>query len=144
MTVKERLIKYIKSKGMSTREFCRHIGVSETYVNSMRSSMQPDKLIKITHLFPDLNAEWLLTGDGEMLKNNSMLPPISRDTLVDTSSEIFKDKLIEMFKGGEIFSATLVWEQHRQLIEKSDKIESLLREIEKLKIKLAQNGIKIE
>lgn len=44
MAVKERLIEYIKFKGMSTREFCRSIGVSETYVNSMRSSIQPDKI----------------------------------------------------------------------------------------------------
>lgn len=34
MTVKERLTEYIHSKQISTREFCRTIGVSETYVNS--------------------------------------------------------------------------------------------------------------
>lgn len=141
MTVKERLIKYIKLKQISTREFCRQVGVSETYVNSMRNSIQPDKILKISHLYPDLNVSWLLTGEGEMIIENPMLPPIERDVLVSTSSEIFKDKLIDMFKKGEIFSATIVWEQHRLIIELSKKAEDLGKEVERLKIKLAQNGI---
>lgn len=141
MTVKERLIKYIKSKGMSTREFCRTIGVSETYVNSMRSSIQPDKLVKISQIYPDLNTTWLLTGEGEMLRKSPLLQPIERDVLIETSSDVFKDKLIDMFTKGEIFSASIVWEQHRLIIEKTKQVEDLLSKVEQLKIKLAQNGI---
>lgn len=133
MTVKERLVQYIKTKGISMREFCRMIGVSETYVNSMRSSIQPDKLIRITHAFPDINAEWLLTGDGEMLKDNPMLPPVDRGTFVDAASDIFKDKLLEMFKKGEIFSASIMWEQHRIIIELNNQVRSLEIENERLK-----------
>ena len=114
------------------------IGVSETYVNSIRTSIQPEKLIKMTHTFPDLNPEWLLTGDGEMLKDNPTLPPIERDKLVDMSSEIFKDKLIEMFKKGEIYSGTIVWEQHRIIVEQLHKISELEKEVERLKCELKQ------
>ena len=141
MTVKERIKRFIHYKNFSNREFCRMIGVSETYVNSIRTSIQPDKLIKITHTFPELNPEWLMTGDGEMLKDNPKLPPIERDKLVDTASEVFKDKLIDMFKNGEIFSASIVWEQHKIIIDLGNKIESLTSENEGLRIKLAQNGI---
>lgn len=72
MTVKERLVQYIKSKGLSNSEFCRRIGVSNAFISSMRRSMQPDKTESIALNFPDLNISWLLTGKGEMLKDSGI------------------------------------------------------------------------
>lgn len=72
MTVKERLVQYIKSKGLSNSEFCRRIGVSNAFISSMRRSMQPDKTESIALNFPDLNISWLLTGEGEMLKDSGI------------------------------------------------------------------------
>lgn len=111
MTVKERLIEFIKNKDMSVRAFCRIIGVSETYVSSMRSSIQPDKLIKIAYRFPELNTKWLLTGEGEMISHDEMMPPISRTDLANAGYDTFKDKLIELFTKGEIYSAAVVKEK---------------------------------
>lgn len=71
MGVKERLREYIKTLNISEREFCRQIGVSVSYVNSIRTSIQPDKMKSIGEKFPDLNPIWLLTGDGEMLQGNN-------------------------------------------------------------------------
>lgn len=139
MTVKQRLKEYIKTKKISTREFCRVIGVSETYVNSIRTSIQPEKLIKITHAFPDLNTEWLLTGEGEMFKINPVLPPIERDRFVDAASDIFKEKLLDMFTKGEVFSAAIVWEQHRLILEHSKMIRELEAEVHRLKCELEQH-----
>ena len=68
MSVKERLKEYISFKKISEREFCRTINVAGTYVNSIRVSIQPDKLHRISLHFSDLNTSWLLTGEGEMLK----------------------------------------------------------------------------
>ena len=69
MTVKERLIKYLKYKKISQREFAKAIDVSSGYVNSIKSSIQPDKVSRISIHFTDLNTGWLLTGEGEMLKS---------------------------------------------------------------------------
>lgn len=66
-TVKERLIKYLKYKNISNSEFGRIIGVSNAYVTSIRKSIQPEKIQSISLNFPDLNINWLLTGEGEML-----------------------------------------------------------------------------
>jgi hypothetical protein len=71
MGVKERLREYIKTLNISEREFCRQIGVSVSYVNSIRTSIQPDKMKSIGEKFPDLNPIWLLTGNGEMLQGNN-------------------------------------------------------------------------
>ena len=67
-TVKERLIYYLDSKGVNKSEFGRRIGVSNAFVTSIRKSIQPDKISAIQKTFPDLNTSWLLTGEGEMLK----------------------------------------------------------------------------
>lgn len=70
MNVKERLIQYIKFKELTNSEFCRSIGVSAAFISSMVKSMQPDKIERITLNYPDLNTGWLLTGEGEMLKES--------------------------------------------------------------------------
>lgn len=111
MPVKERLIAYIKFKGISVREFCRTIGVSETYVSSMRTSIQPKKLMIINEHYPDLNNTWLLTGNGDMLKENAIAPSVNRDEIVNSGMEVFKDKIIQMFVNGEIYSAAVVHEK---------------------------------
>lgn len=70
MTVKERLAAFVKSKGISQSAFCRSIGVSNAFISSMRKSLQPDKIEIIALNYPDLNINWLLTGEGIMLNND--------------------------------------------------------------------------
>jgi len=72
MAVKERLKEYISFKNISEREFCRTINVVGTFINNIKSSVHPDKLHRITVQFPDLNIEWLLTGEGDMLKGTNV------------------------------------------------------------------------
>ena len=57
---------YISTKGISIRAFEATCGLSYGYVGNMRQSIQPDKVKKIAHYFPDLNTGWLLTGEGRM------------------------------------------------------------------------------
>lgn len=68
-SVKNRLIEYLEYKGVNKSEFGRRIGVSSAFITSMRKSIQPDKVRSIKSEFPDLNTEWLLTGEGKMLKD---------------------------------------------------------------------------
>ena len=68
-TVKSRLYTYLSNKNIRVGQFCKSIGVSPSFVSSMRKSIQPDKIKSIALLYPDLNTTWLLTGEGEMLTN---------------------------------------------------------------------------
>ena len=70
MSVKERIILFIKTKKITSTEFCNTIGVSKAFVSSMRHSLQPDKIKSIALHYPELNISWLLTGDGEMIKTS--------------------------------------------------------------------------
>lgn len=66
-TVKSRLLEYLKAKRISQTEFTRNIGVSSTYIGAMRKGIPAEKLRIISRQYPDLNREWLLYGDGEMI-----------------------------------------------------------------------------
>lgn len=74
-TVKERLEFFLKSEKISNSEFGRRIGACASYVASIRKSISPDKIEGIAENWPDLNIEWLLTGEGEMLKSQSTKAP---------------------------------------------------------------------
>ncbi|RCW29687.1 hypothetical protein [Marinilabilia salmonicolor] len=70
MSVKERLKTFIRYRGVGERQFCRTIGVSESFVSAMRISLQPDKIASIIHQYPELNINWLLTGEGSMIQKS--------------------------------------------------------------------------
>ncbi len=67
-TVKQRLIRYIKYKSLSQGKFEKKVGLSNGFVNNIRVSISPEKLQKISLQFPELNQSWLLTGEGDMLR----------------------------------------------------------------------------
>lgn len=67
-TVKQRILQLLKAKRMTQTEFTRHLGVSSTYLGAMRKSMPEEKFKKVFELFPDVNRDWLLYGEGMMLR----------------------------------------------------------------------------
>lgn len=66
-TVKQRLVRFIKYKGLSQRRFEERIDAGNGFVNNISKGIGANKLYKILCEFPDLNQSWLLTGEGEML-----------------------------------------------------------------------------
>lgn len=72
-TVKERLIRFIKLKKISVKKFEEVIGVSNGYVSSIRKGIGTERVNEIIEHFPDLNRDWLLYGEGEMLKGEEAI-----------------------------------------------------------------------
>lgn len=68
MDVKERILLFISFKRLSIRSFEEKCSLSNGYVKAMRKGFGPDKLSNVLREFPELNREWLLYGEGEMLK----------------------------------------------------------------------------
>ena len=67
-SVKERLEAYLEYRRISKSEFGRSIGVSTSYVSAIRKSIDKEKIKKIEAIYPDLNIDWLLYGQGKMIK----------------------------------------------------------------------------
>lgn len=69
LTVKERLIKFIKYNNLSARKFESILGFGNGFVNNIVKSIGAEKMQMILETFPNLNGDWLLHGKGEMLNN---------------------------------------------------------------------------
>lgn len=67
-TVKDRLLRFLKAERVSQAEFCRRMGLSVAYLAGMRKSLPEEKVIRLTELFPRLNRDWLMYGEGEMYR----------------------------------------------------------------------------
>jgi len=87
----DRVRKYLDFKGITKYKFCNDLGFSNKFLDNS-SNMGTDKACKILHHYPDLNSEWLLTGNGAMIKEdaNVMLINNHRKTtdLVHVNQEI--------------------------------------------------------
>ncbi len=66
----ERMKEYLDYKGITKYKFCNDLGFSNKFLDNS-SNMGTDKACKILHYYPEVNSEWLLTGNGPMLKENN-------------------------------------------------------------------------
>ncbi len=76
-SVKDRLIEFYTSLGLSKREFERVIGASNGYIDKLKHAPTPEKMESILLHYPTLNKVWLLTGEGSML--NEQTDELSRN-----------------------------------------------------------------
>ena len=67
--MKERLIKFLAYLGIGQTKFEEKVGLSRGFVNNIGDSIREKNLNKIHTIYPDLNINWLKTGEGEMLKS---------------------------------------------------------------------------
>lgn len=108
-SVKSRLVQFLKHKGLGQARFEKSIGTSNGYVNSIRQSIQPDKLERIALTYPELNISWLMIGElgGTMLKLQEKttgarepadgLPLVPFDAVAGHGSPVYEDERIENY-----------------------------------------------
>lgn len=81
MTIKEKILSYLDIKGIKRNEFFESLGIAPSNFKgaAKASELGGDKIAKILTCCPDLSADWLLTGEGTMLKTKCLatLPPAS-------------------------------------------------------------------
>lgn len=66
--LKERLFIFISYKGIKRSQFEKICGLSNGYLNNFKGNLGTEKLEDILNNFPELSKDWLLYGEGEMLK----------------------------------------------------------------------------
>lgn len=167
MNAQEQIAKILDKLGMKAPTFAKSIGLKYQRIVDISSG----KTKKISGIvanaiiakYPEFNLTWLLTGQGEMLKNitemsEGSLPAASEHPSM-TSSQIkgkvpenvftgltqeqvdkelkngIRDVIMEMYEKGEAYPATIV----RQY---QDQIKELTRQVARLEYQLQESGLK--
>lgn len=71
--IKERILQLAKLKGISKENFCEKIEMSYSNFKSSAKNtpLNSDAIGKILSLYPDVSADWLITGKGEVLRGTA-------------------------------------------------------------------------
>lgn len=122
-SIKERLKLYIKEKGLSQGKFEKKAGLSNGFVNNISKGIGSEKLQSIFCNFPDLNQDWLLTGEGDMLKPCQVVGDISNSNVSGVN-----------VSGKEIYISSLdAYNTLLQIVEKNQKsVEVFQSQIDRL------------
>lgn len=67
--IKQRILFFAGTLGISKRDFYAKIGVSRGTLES-KTGITEDVITKFFATYPEVSVEWLMTGEGEMLKNS--------------------------------------------------------------------------
>jgi hypothetical protein len=95
MTSIDRTIQFIEFKGIKKSSFYKNTGLSNGYLDKVKE-LGADKILSIISFYTELNIEWLITGEGEMLKqegNNETLGSLNESNTGHSTNHT-KDELI--------------------------------------------------
>ena len=109
MEIKDRVSAYCNKKNIAISRFEKEAGLSNGYFNQVKKRPSLDKIESIKQAFPDFNTDWLLTGEGEMLRPSTVSQTSHGDyspningngNRVDDSSALMKalDEISELRK----------------------------------------------
>lgn len=93
--MKTRLREYIRVKGLTEYRFLKESGLSKTFLTSSYKGITARSLSKIGEAFPDLNLNWVTTGEGSMLRSSGDTVPLAEHLRVIRR----KDEEIARLKG---------------------------------------------
>ncbi|QZT38691.1 hypothetical protein K5X82_07275 [Halosquirtibacter xylanolyticus] len=66
--IKNRIIQYLDFKGVPKSDFYKMTGASNG-VLSQKSGISEDNILRFLNSYRDVSVEWLITGEGDMIRN---------------------------------------------------------------------------
>ena len=87
--IKQRILFFAGTLGISKRDFYSKIGVSRGTLES-KTGITEDVVTKFFATYPEVSIEWLMTGEGEMLKKSPLCK--RKDKIFSSSDEIISNK----------------------------------------------------
>jgi len=72
LTIKDKIFAFLEHKGIKKVDFFEKTGIQSSNFKGKNKSSQlgGDMIVKVLTTYPDLSADWLLTGRGEMIKRS--------------------------------------------------------------------------
>ena len=97
MNLGKRISEFLDTKHSKTIEAAKYLEVSSAYVSKLRSGTKQigqSTIAKLVNKYPDLNLNWIFTGEGNMLKNTASDGKIIQ--INEKSSSEFQKKFDEI------------------------------------------------
>ena len=101
MSVKERLYKFLEAKNIRPSIFERRCGLSGGFCGKIGERITDGSLLLISKAFPDLNIDWLKTGEGEMIKNDADLAASNLEAKMLAMSKMLEKLIRQREKDAE-------------------------------------------
>jgi len=97
MSIRSRIISYLDLKGITRYKFYKTTGLSNGFLDK-EGSINSDNCEKICYTYPDLNPEWLITGQGEMLRslNDAPVDAVAGKLPEKADFDVMLNKIIEL------------------------------------------------
>jgi hypothetical protein len=86
----DRLDKYMNFIGLNDNKITVQAGLPVGALGKQRRGgrgLSVQSIAKILHTYPDINAEWLITGDGEMIKGGENTLSEPQSSYIGTCAE---------------------------------------------------------
>lgn len=117
-TVAKRIKSILNDNQISIAAFAKMIGMLQVTCNRQIRGDQAVSLAMIEgflHVFPDISAEWLLRGEGEMYKSNSGSVQVEAIVTPSQDESIWKAKYEAIKECYDILASTIGGNSKRNL-----------------------------
>lgn len=98
--IKQRLMQYVDLKGITKENFFKNIQITAANFKGVgaKSELGGDKIARILSIYTDINPEWLLTGNGQMLKaiTKTVEEPNTGQTIPAKADELAEMKILDL------------------------------------------------
>ena len=124
--IKERVMYVLEIKGIAKENFFRQIGMQSSNFrgNAAKTPLNSKTLAEILRVLPDISPDWLLTGQGNMLRVSP-----EQEQVIQPPPLTMEDKLID-----------LIDRRDRKIEEQAQQIGALKKENELLKKMYGQDA----
>lgn len=146
--VLQRVISICRQKSVSESQFAKMIGSNQKTINQQlrgERSISLDTISKILSSFEDVSSEWLLRGEGDMLKPQPTSPYLESKTNKTSAPHQIETKNINIDLQGEQIDSKKTIEVLIKVIETyQTRMDDLLNVVEVLKDENANLKVQLE
>lgn len=90
--IKSRLLQFAKTEGLTKEKFYSKIGIDGANFRgkNAESDLGSEKIVSILRVFPELNPDWLMLGNGEMYRKNGEFLQESSTSYVKIPTDVWE------------------------------------------------------
>lgn len=129
----DRILQIIDFKGINKNKFYKEAGLSNGFLDKVRKDIGSSKMEQILKAYPEINPDWFLTGEGNMLKSG--VPTTSIKESKKSYNTENGDKILEdmekRYKEHKEMCDQLVWSYKERIIEMKEEIIFLREQLKK-------------